>query len=67
MQVQSCFALSGLIAYLIFSSPPQLKLPIIYDTLWSVRNRIFWGQIQLLLRIASQTFFRLIGSSFVSG
>ena len=44
-----------------------LDLPIIYDTLWSVKNRIFWGQIQLLLLIASQTFFQLIGSSFVSG
>ena len=33
-----------------------------------VKNRIFSGQIQLLLLIASQTFFRLIGSSFrVSG
>ena len=55
------------IAYLTFSSPPHLKLPIIYDTLWSVKNRIFSGQIELLLLIASQTFFRLIGSSFVSG
>ena len=55
------------IAYLTFSSPPHLKLPIIYDTLWSVKNRIFSGQIELLLLIASQTFFWLIGSSFVSG
>ena len=55
------------IAYLTFSSPPHLKLPIICDTLWSVKNRIFSGQIELLLLIASQTFFRLIGSSFVSG
>ena len=54
------------IAYLTFSSPPHLKLPIIYDTLWSVKNRIFSGQIELFLLIASQTFFRLIGSSFVS-
>ena len=53
------------IAYFAFSSPPHLKLPIINDTLWSVKNRIFSGQIQLLLLIASQTFFRLIGSSFV--
>ena len=53
------------IAYLTFSSPPHLKLPIINDTLWSVKNRIFSGRIQLLLLIASQTFFRLIGSSFV--
>ena len=55
------------IAYLTFSSPPHLKLPNIYDTLWSVKNRIFLGQIELLLLIASQTFLRLIGSSFVSG
>ena len=35
-----------------------LKLPmIIYDTLWSVRNRIFSVQIELLLLIASETFF----------
>ena len=40
------------IAYLTFSSPPHLKLPIIYDTLWSVRNRIFSVQIELLLLIA---------------
>ena len=53
------------IAYLTFSSPPHLKLPIIYDTLWSVKNSIFLGQIQLLLLIASQTVFRLIGSFFV--
>ena len=50
------------IANLTFSSPPHLKLPIIYDTLWSVKNRIFSGQIELLLLIAPQTFFRLIGS-----
>ena len=30
---------------------------IIYDTLWSVRNRIFSVQIELLLLIASETFF----------
>ena len=35
--------------------------------LWSFKNRIFSGQIELLLLIASQTCFRLIGSSFVSG
>ena len=40
------------IAYLTFSSPPHLKLPNIYDTLWSVKNRIFLGQIGLLLLIA---------------
>ena len=55
------------IVYLTFSSPPHLYIPIIYDTLWWVKNRIFSGQIELLLLIASQTFFRLIGSSFVSG
>ena len=56
------------IAYLTLSSPPNLKLkPIIYDTLWSVKNRIFSGQIRLLLLIASQTFLGLIGSSLISG
>ena len=55
------------IVYLTFSSPPLLKLPIIYDTLWSVKNRIFSGQIELLLLITSQTFFRLIGGFLVSG
>ena len=40
MHVQSCrFALSSLIAYLIFSSLPQLKLPIIYNTLIVVRQK----------------------------
>ena len=53
------------IAYLTFSSPLHLKLPIIYDTLWSVKNRMFLGQIELLLLIASQTFFRLIVPSFL--
>ena len=39
MYVQSCcFALS--IAFFTFSSLLHLKLPTIYDTLWSVRNRI---------------------------
>ena len=55
------------IAYLTFLSPPHLKLPIIYHALWSVKNRIFSRQIQLLPLIASQTLFRLIGSSFISG
>ena len=55
------------IAYLTFSRPPHLYLPIIYDTLWWVKNRIFSGQIELLLLIASQTLFWLIGSSFVCG
>ena len=49
-----------------FLSPPHLKLPIIYDTLWSVTNRIFSVQIELLLLIASETFFdSIISSSFV--
>ena len=55
------------IAYLTFSSSPHLKLPIIYSTLWWVRNKKFSGQIELLLLIAYQTFFQLIGSSFVCG
>ena len=55
------------IAYLTLSSPSHLYLPIIYDTLWWVKNRIFSGQIEPLLLIASQTLFWLIGSSFVSG
>ena len=55
------------IAYLTFSSPPHLKLPNIYDASWSVKNRIFSGQIELLLLIASQMFFRLICISFFSG
>ena len=55
------------IVYLTFSSSPHLKLAIIYDTSWSFKNRIFSGQFQRLLLIASQTFFWLIGSSFVSG
>ena len=45
------------IAFFTFSPPPHLKLPIIYDTLWSVRNRIFSVQIESLLLIASETFF----------
>ena len=68
LHVQSCCLMPcQAIAYLTFSLPPRLKLPIIYDTLWSFKNRIFSGQIQLLLLIASQTFFWLIRSSFVSG
>ena len=47
----------ALIRFFNFSSPPHLKLPTIYDTLWSVRNRIFSVQIELLLLIASETFF----------
>ena len=45
------------IANLTFSSPPHLEISIIYDTLWSVKSRIFSGQIDLLLLIACQTFF----------
>ena len=63
MHVQNCC--TGLscqaIAFFTFSPPLHLKLPIIYDTLWSVRNRIFSVQIELLLLIAlliaSETFF----------
>ena len=45
------------IAFLISCpAPPHLKLPVIYDTLWSVRNRIFSVQIELLLLMASETF-----------
>ena len=60
MTVQSCcFALSvKLLPFLISCpAPPHLTLPIIYDTFWSVRNRIFSVQIKLLLLIASETFF----------
>ena len=68
MHVQSVFLPCQAIAYLTFSSPPHLKLPIIYDILWWVKNRMFSGQIELILLIASQTFFRWQkGSSFVSG
>ena len=52
------------IAYLTFSSP-HLKLLIIYDTLWCVKSRIFSGQIELPLLIASQTIFRLMVPSFL--
>ena len=45
------------IAYLTFSSPPHLKLPNIYDTLWSVKNRIFSEQIELLLLLHPKRFF----------
>ena len=33
------------IAFFTFSSPLHLKLPVIYDTLWSVRNRIVSVQL----------------------
>ena len=57
MPVQSCcFALSSY-CFFTFSSPLHLKLSIIYDTLWSVRNRIFSVQNELFLLIASETFF----------
>ena len=57
MHVQSCcFALSSYCFFTI-SSPSHLKLPIIYDTLWSVRNRIFSVQNEFFLLIASETFF----------
>ena len=57
INVQSCcFALSSY-CFFTLSSPLHLKLPIIYDTLWSIRNRIFSVQIKLLLLIVSETFF----------
>ena len=52
-----------LLFFFTFSSPLHLKLPIIYDTLWSVRNKIFSVQIELLLLVASETF---IDSSVLS-
>ena len=44
------------IAYLTFSSPPHLKLTIIYDTLWSVKNRIF-GPNSIVLADSIPIFF----------
>ena len=60
MHVQRCFfALSVQLLRFLISCPvpPHLKL-ITYDTLWSVRNRIFSVQIELLLLIESGTFFK---------
>ena len=57
MHVQSCCCALSSYFFNTFSSPLHLKLPIIYDTLWSVRNRIFSVQIELLQLIASETFF----------
>ena len=45
-------------AFFTFSLPLH-QLPIIYDTLWSVKNRIFSVQIELLLLIASELFYNL--------
>ena len=39
---------------------------IVYDTLWSVRDRIFSVQIGMVSLIASEMFSRVIDSSFVS-
>ena len=39
----------------------MLKLTIIYETLWSVRNRIFSVQIDMALLLAFETFPRVIG------
>ena len=39
----------------------------IYDTLRFVRNRIFSVQIVMVLLIESETFSRVVGSSFVFG
>ena len=56
MHVQSCcFALSSHF-FFTFSSPLHLKHPIIYDTLWSIRNRIFLVQSELLLLVPSKRF-----------
>ena len=55
MHVQSCCY--AFLVFTISSPPPHLKLPIIYDTLWSFRNRIFSVQNELFLLIASETFF----------
>ena len=51
------FPCQALVPFFNFSSPPHLKLRTIYDTFWSVRNRIFSAQIELPLLIASKTFF----------
>ena len=62
------FCLVKLLLFSHFLSPLHLKLPVIYGTLWSVRNRIFSVQIELLLLIESGTFFdSSVMSSFVSG
>ena len=45
-------------------APPHLKLPIIYNTLWSVRNRIFSAN-WIAHADSIRSIFRLIGSSFV--
>ena len=39
---------------------------IVYDTLWSVRDRIFSVQIGMVPLIESEMFSRVIDSSFVS-
>ena len=46
-----------LLFFISCPAPPHLKLSIIYNTLWSMRNRIFSVQIELLPLIASETFF----------
>ena len=76
MHVQSCFFALSSYCFFTFSSPPHLKLDIIYDMLWSVRNRIFSVQIELFLprpimalapADSIRNGLRLIGISFVSG
>ena len=70
MYVQSCcLALLSYcsLTYSLSSPSWHLKLPIIYDTLWSVRNRIISGETEMFLLKASETFFCLIGNSFVFG
>ena len=57
---------TAMLRRLTFSSPPHLYLPIIYDTLWWVKNRIFSGQIELLLLIDTKRFFdSLVVPSFL--
>ena len=53
------FCLVKLLLFLILSHHRYIftLFFIIYDTLWCVRNRIFSVQIELLLLIASETFF----------
>ena len=71
MHVQSL--LSCLVKLLLFLCPcchhsrGILNSLLFYNTLWSVRNRIFSMQIEMFLLIASETFIWLISSSFVSG
>ena len=53
--------ISELLTFSLLSPSSMLKLTIIYDTLWSVRNRVFSVQIGMALLLASETFPRVIG------